>query len=142
MPYYSKDPKRDPNFDNHPYVGALSPKTQVVKSPPRNSFERRSLTGVSLDGLDQERNLFKGPGLGSRVLAPGILKVYGVGAIVSRGWVMLCLGFRFNYLPVIGARMALSNRVTRNLQREYESSGEEVQPATCNTMSMNHVQNN
>ena len=23
MPYYNKDPKRDPNFDNHPYAGQI-----------------------------------------------------------------------------------------------------------------------
>ena len=31
MPYYIKDPKRDPNFDNHPYV--MPTTVTVCKAP-------------------------------------------------------------------------------------------------------------
>ena len=35
MPYYNKDPKRDPNFDNHPYKGEARHPGSAKLTPSR-----------------------------------------------------------------------------------------------------------
>ena len=37
MPYYNRDPKRDPNFDNHPYTPSPEPLTKSQERPAGKS---------------------------------------------------------------------------------------------------------
>ena len=42
MPYYFKDPKRDPDFDNHPYTFGAQIPTAMVLGPFGLSAEGRT----------------------------------------------------------------------------------------------------
>ena len=78
MPYYIKDPKRDPNFDNHPYRNRLRPKHVLDR------FRVQACRVSAVVRVLLER------GLGFRVICGlGFWMVQGfllkVGLVVNRG---------------------------------------------------------
>ena len=50
MPYYAKDPKRDHNFDNHPYYESVSVSTSISIKRDHNFGNLHVLVSVVLEG--------------------------------------------------------------------------------------------
>ena len=54
MPYYNRDPKRDHNFDNHPYVGFYGVfRCALIQVLPGSLWEFVGLRGVGFIWLDR-----------------------------------------------------------------------------------------
>ena len=54
MPYYNRDPKRDHNFDNHPYVGFYGVfRCALIQVLPGSLWEFVGLRGAGFIWLDR-----------------------------------------------------------------------------------------
>ena len=50
MLYYIKDPKRDPNFDNHPHIAQYTPQPYSNYQGPSSGISDGGVWGIGLVG--------------------------------------------------------------------------------------------
>ena len=51
MPYYNRDPRREPNFDNHPHGWDLVTEVPHIKGYLTASSKESTNTGVYMGGM-------------------------------------------------------------------------------------------